>query len=82
MLQNNGQTANRLLLWPTAPTLVTAQVLKTKQNKKTLVYGAYANDLESEIPGSTFSQRLSFKIRTLRRKLNVSLAPDDFHSSQ
>lgn len=82
MLQNDGQTANRLLLRPAAPTPVTAQVLKTKQNKKTLVYGAYANDLESEIPVSTFSQQLSFKIRTLWGKLNVSLAPTDFHWNQ
>lgn len=44
-----------------------------------LVYRAYARDLDSETQVSTSSQQLPFKIRTLRRKLNVNLAPDDFH---
>lgn len=62
---------------------MTAQVLKTKQNPpKMLVYRVHAGDLDSEILASTFSQQLSFNIGTLRRKSNMSLAPDDFHYHQ
>ena len=47
-----------------------------------LVCRTYASDSDSEIRVPTVSQQLSFKSRTLRRKLNVSLAPNDFHQSQ
>lgn len=53
--------------------------LKDKIKPKTLIHRAYASDLDSEIQVSTFSQQLSFKMRTLRRKLNVSLALNVFH---
>ena len=56
--------------------------LKHKTKQKTLIHRAYASvlDLETQVP--TSSQQLSFKTRTLRRKLNRSLAPNHFHSSQ